>query len=222
MKILKHQFILLALMLVVVFQSKAQEYENYISCLVDGQEYHAEAQRLKLPFKNVDYLAIAAFKVNPDVQVWIRIFSYKDQLQPGTYQVVSEEYFNKSAKKKKDMDPVMVLIDYTEETSKLGHGFHDGESLTGTITIESVSPTSVSGSFDVTLKGVYYKKKALATISGSGIQSNIERKIMTQAGAGMAVHGDPHYHPNTKKEKKTDTIVLSNGKFHVDWTEVTD
>ncbi|MBE0661967.1 MAG: hypothetical protein IH597_05815 [Bacteroidales bacterium] len=222
MKFLKSRFILLALIPVFALQLQAQDYENYISCQVDGKEYHAKAQRLKLPFKNVDYLAIAAFKVNPDVQVWIRIFSFKDQLQPGTYQVVSEEYFNKSAKKKKDVDPVMVLIDYTEETTKLGHGFHDGESMSGTITIESVSPTSVSGTFDVILKGVYYKKKALAAMSGSGIQSNIERKILTQAGAGMAVHGDPHYHPNTKQEKKTDTIILSNGRFHLDWTKATD
>lgn len=110
----------------------------------------------------------------------------------------------------------MALIDYTEVTTKLGHGFYGVEPLTGTITLESVSLTSVSGTFYLTLKGIYYKKIALATMSGSGIQSNIERKILTRAGAGMVVQGNPHYHPNTKKEKKTDTITPSNGKFHVD------
>jgi hypothetical protein len=221
MKFLKHQTVLFTLMLVFVFQSQAQEYKNYISCLVDGNEYHAEARRLKLPFKNVDYLAVAAFKVNPDIQVWIRIFAFKDELKPGTYQIVSEEYFNKSAKKrqKQEIDPVIVLVDYTEETSKLGHGYHDGESLSGTLTVESVTPTSISGTFEATLKGVYYKKKALAKISGSGIQSNIERKILTQAGAGMVVQGHPHDHPNTRKTKETDTIILSDGRFSVDWSE---
>lgn len=105
MKIVKRQFIPLVLMLVVVYQSMAQENENYISCMVDGKEYHAEAQRMRLPFKSIDYLAIAVIYVNPEVQVWIRLFSYKDQLQPGIYQVVSENYFNKSAKKKKDIYP---------------------------------------------------------------------------------------------------------------------
>jgi hypothetical protein len=219
MKFLKHQTVLFTLMLVFVFQSQAQEYENYISCLVDGNEYHAEARRLKLPFKNVDYLAAAAFKVNPDIQVWIRIFAFKDELKPGTYQIVSEEDFNKSAKKKQEIDPVIVLVDYTEETSKLGHGYHDGESLSGTLIVESVTPTSISGTFEATLKGVYYKKKALAKISGSGIQSNIERKILTQAGAGMVVQGHPHDHPNTRKIKETDTIILSDGRFSVDWSE---
>jgi hypothetical protein len=217
MKKIKVLFVLLSILFSV--EAFAQEHQNHISCLVNGEEFYAEAKRLKLPTKHWDYIAIAAFKVSPDIQVWIRIMYLKGQLEPGTYEIVSQEYLEKSGKKKKEVDPVYVLVDYTEETSKLGHGFHDGESLSGTLTIESLTPTSISGTFEATLNGVHFKKKGLATVTGTGIRSNINRKIVTQAGGGMLTHGDPHYHPNTKKLKETDTIILSEGRFNMDWSK---
>ncbi len=211
--------ILMIVFVGIAIQGNAQEHQNFISCKVDGEEFYAEAKRLKIPTRHWEYLALAAFKVSPDIQVWIRIMYLKDQLEPGTYEIVSEEYLEKAGKKKKEVDAVYVLVDYTEETSKLGHGFHDGESLSGTLTIESVTSTSVSGTFEATLHGVYYKKRGLATVTGTGIRSNINKKIVTQAGGGMLTHGDPHDHPNTKKQKQTDTIVLTEGRFNMDWTK---
>jgi len=111
------------------------------------------------------------------------------------------------------------LIDYTEETKGLGHAFHDGESLNGTVTISDVTKTSVAGSFNATLTGVFFKKRALATMTGSGIRANLKDKIITGAGGGMLVNGDPHYHDNSKKTDDTDIITLTEGKFLVDWTK---
>lgn len=198
---------------------QAQDYSNYISCKVDGNEWKAEAKRIKIPTKNINYLALAAFKVNPDVQVWIRLFYFTDSLKPGTYPIISQEELEKASKKKKPERSVYVLVDYTEETKGMGHAFHDGESLSGNVTISNLTETSVEGTFEAKLKGVYFKKRGLATVTGMGLKSNLEEKMITKAGGGMLVNGDPHYHDHTKELKKTDSVVLSEGKFNVDWTD---
>jgi hypothetical protein len=202
-----------------VSELSAQEYTNFISCKADGKEWKSEAKRVKIPVSGFEYLSVAAFQVMPDVQVWITFYYFSDSLKPGTYQILSQNDLNSKAKMKADQDLVWVLVDYTEETKGMGHAYHDGESLSGTLTIDKVSKTSVEGSFEATLKGVYYKKRAMATMSGSGIQSNIERKLITKSGGGMLANAGPHDHDNTKKTDETDSIVLSNGKFHVDWTK---
>lgn len=130
--------------------SDAQEFTNYISCKVDGKEYKAEARRLKIPVRGFEYLAIASFQVSPDVQVWIRLYYFSDSLKPGTYQIFDENDLESESKKKADMARVWALVDYTEETKGLGHAFHDGESLSGTVTIGRISSTSVEGSFEAT------------------------------------------------------------------------
>lgn len=217
---MKKLHLLLLLMVIGMGGMYAQNEENFISCEVDGKEYKAEARRLRIGGFGFDYLTLAAFKVSPDVQVWIRIFHFKDELKPGTYKIVSEEeLMNASKKKKYDDYTVWVLVDYTEETKKLGYGYHDGESMTGSLTVEEVSSTSIKGTFEANLKGVYYKKRNLAAVTGSGIRGNIEQKMLTKAGAGILVNGGPHDHDNTKKLKETDSIVLTNGSFFVDWSK---
>ncbi len=201
----------------VLAELKSQDFKNFISCKVDSTEFTAEARRLQLPISGFNYLAFAAFKVNPDVQVWLRFYYYYDELKPGTYQIVSEEDIAQNSKRSSDKNMVWVMVDYTEETGKLGHGFHDGESLSGTVTVTEVTDSSIEGHFEATLNGVYYKKRGMATISGRGLEANIKRKIMTNAGGGMIAHSDPHHHPDTKKMKDTDTIILSEGKFSIDW-----
>jgi hypothetical protein len=196
----------------------AQEPANFISCKVDGKDWKAEARRIKIPVSGFEYLAMAAFKVSPDVQVWIRMYYFTDSLKAGTYPIISENDMESDAKIKANHDLVWVLVDYTEETKGLGHAYHDGESLSGTLTIDKVTKTSIDGSFDATLKGVFYTKRTMATMSGAGIMSNIEKKAVTGAGGGMLANDDPHDHENTKKSKDTDTIVLSGGSFHLDWS----
>ncbi|PKO98737.1 MAG: hypothetical protein CVU14_08140 [Bacteroidetes bacterium HGW-Bacteroidetes-9] len=197
----------------------AQDFTNYISCKVDGKDYKAEARKMRIPVRGFEYLALASFQVSPDVQVWIRLYYFTDSLKPGTYQILSEENIENESKKKADRDLVWALVDYSEETKGLGHAFHDGESLSGTITIDKVSKTSVEGSFEATLKGVYYKKRAVATMTGSGIKGNLRDKAITKAGGGMLANAGPHDHDNTKKSDETDTIILSEGLFHLDWSK---
>ncbi|MFH1121674.1 MAG: hypothetical protein V1775_17775 [Bacteroidota bacterium] len=197
----------------------AQDLTNFISCKVDGKEWKAGAKRMKIPVTGFEYLALGAFQISPDVQVWIRLYYFTDSLKPGNYPVISEEDMKSDAELKANRDGVWVLVDYTEETKGLGHAFHDGESLSGTLTIGKVSRTSVEGSFEATLKGVYYVKRAMATMSGSGIRGNLEKKIVTKSGGGMYANGGPHDHDNTRKDDKTDTIILSGGRFKIDWTQ---
>ena len=97
----------------------AQDFTNYISCKVDNKEWKAEAKRLKIPVSGFEYLALAAFKVSPDVQVWIRLYYFSDSLKPGTYQILSENDLSSKSKRKADKDLVWVLVDYTEETKGL-------------------------------------------------------------------------------------------------------
>lgn len=197
----------------------AQKTENFMSAKVDGKEWSAEAKRLRIPIKGFNYLAFAGFKISPDEQLWIRLYYFEDELKPGVYPIESLEAMEKKGFQPKSGGKIWALVDYTEETKKMGHGFHDGESMEGTVTVTSVTPTSVEGTFEGTLKGVYYQKRALATMSGTGLRANLEKKLLTKAGAGMVVNGDPHDHADTKKMKETDTIKITDGKFRVDWAK---
>jgi len=215
----KSAFTLLLILTGLAGMLFAQEPANIISCKVDGKEYKAEARKMKIPVSGFEYLALAAFQVSPDVQVWIRLYYHSDSLKPGTYQILSEDNLESESKIKANHALVWALVDYTEETKGLGHAFHDGESLSGTLIINKVNNTSIEGSFEATLRGVYYKKRTMATITGSGIKGNLERKAFTKAGGGMLANGGAHDHDNTKKTDETDTIVLSGGRFHVDWSK---
>lgn len=216
---MKKSVFILVLILAMAMMAQAQDYTNYISCNVDGKEYKAEARRLKIPTIGMEYLAVASFQVSPDVQVWLRFYYFNDSLKPGTYPIISEDGLATEAKKKADRSKVWVLVDYTEETKGLGHAFHDGESLSGTVTINNVSSSYIEGNFEATLNGVIYKKRAVATMTGSGIKGNLEKKMISKAGGGMLANAGPHDHDNTKKDKETDTIVLSDGKFFIDWSK---
>lgn len=214
----KLTFVIFAILISSLF-SEAQEFTNFISCKVDGKEYKAEAKKIKIPVSGFSYLALASFQVSPDVQVWLRFYYFTDSLKPGTYEIISEEGLENESKKKADRSKVWVLVDYTEETKGMGHAFHDGESLSGTVTIDKISSSSIEGSFEATLTGVYYKKRAVATMTGSGIKGNLERKVLTKAGGGMLANAGPHDHDNVKKSDETDTILLSEGRFFVDWSK---
>ena len=56
-------------------------------------------------------------------------------------------------------------------------------------------------------------------MTGSGIKGNLEKKMLSKAGGGMLANAGPHDHDNTKKLKETDTIVLTDGRFFIDWTK---
>lgn len=176
---MKNLILIMMLSIMLSLSIKAQDYTNFISCKVDGKEWKAEAKRMKIPAFGFEYLAVAAFQVSPDVQVWIRMYYFKDQIKPGTYPVISEVALEKSSKKKKpEENPVWVLIDYTEETKGLGHAFHDGESLSGTLIIEEVGDKFIKGSFEADLTGVYYKKRTMATVTGSGIRATSKKNCL--------------------------------------------
>ncbi len=218
---MKKIFLSLLLVGCSLFQALAQESNNFISATIDGKEWKAEAKRLKIPFhkKDFNYLALAGFEVNPDVQLWIRLYYFTEELKPGTFPIEDLGEMEKRKYKPKSDGKLFALVDCTEETKKMGHGFHDGESMSGTVTITSATPNSVEGNFEGTLNGVYYQKRVLATMTGSGLRANLGKKVLTGAGAGMAANLDPHEHDNTKKTDETDTIKITNGKFRVDWSK---
>lgn len=56
-------------------------------------------------------------------------------------------------------------------------------------------------------------------MTGGGLRGNLERKILTGAGAGVIANGDPHAHDRTKKLDETDSIKLTDGQFSVDWAK---
>lgn len=215
----KQIFILLLILSIAGSRLTAQDYKNFISCKVDGKEWKSEAKRMQIPINGFEYLALAAFQVNPDIQVWITLYYFTDSLKPGTYPIISEQDIESKARKNADKQLVWVLVDYTEETKGLGHAFHDGESLSGNLIITNVTKTSIEGSFEANLTGVYYKKRAVATMTGSGLRGNLRDKLLTSAGGGMLTKGGAHDHDNSKKTDETDSIVLSEGKFLVDWTK---
>ncbi len=211
-------FLVLTLLSSVV--AIAQTPANTVSATVDGKTWEAKAQRLNLAFpKNVKYVGLAGMAVSPDVQLWIRFLYTGDKLKPGTYEIIPQEddayrkIYNQSA----GTDVTWALVDYTSETKGAGHAFRDGESWKGKVTITNVTDTSIEGTFEATMKGVLYKKRGFATATGAGLFSNLEDKMITKAGGGMLVKGDPHDHDNCKKTGSTGDIVVTDGKFRLNW-----
>ena len=125
---MKKAFILVLALLGNMF-TYAQKSENLMSATIDGEAWQAEAKRLKIPVSNFRHLAFAAFKVNPDEQLWIRLYYFDDELKPGTYPIESLEAVDKKGFKPKSEGRVWALVDFTEETKKMGHGFHVSESM---------------------------------------------------------------------------------------------
>jgi len=198
----------------------AQTPNNTLSASIDGKPWSAKTQKLNLSFpKHVKYLGLAGMAVSPDVQLWIRFLYTGDKLKPGTYEVVPQDDagYRKTHQEAEGKDITWALVDYTSETKGMGHAFRDGESWKGTVTITNVTDTSIEGTFEGTLKGVLYKKRGFATATGSGLFSNLEDKMITKSGGGMFVKGDPHDHDNTKKTGPTDDVVLTDGKFSLNW-----
>ena len=208
------------LLFVLLFGTVSLAQTSQFSATINGKEFKSAGQRLKLPLPgSMRYLAIAGMNVNPDVQLWLRFF-YLNELKPGTYKILPEN--DKSVREAFDKNnpganAVYALLDYTEETKGMGHGFQDGESYEGTVTISKVTDTSIEGTFSGTLKGQTYKKRVMATLSGFGLRQNLEDKAITAAGGGMFVKGDPHDHDNTRKGDRTDDIKVENGTFKVSW-----
>jgi hypothetical protein len=206
------------LLFVLLFGTASLAQTSEFTATINGKEFKSGGQRLKLPLPgSMHYLAIAGMNVNPDVQLWLRFF-YLNELKPGTYKILPENDRSvQESFEKNTPNPVYALLDYTEETKGMGHGFQDGESYEGTVTITKVNDTSIEGTFSGTLKGQTYKKRVMATLSGFGLRQNLEDKAITAAGGGMFVKGDPHDHDNTRKGEKTADIKVENGTFKVFW-----
>lgn len=79
--------LLTILLLFVLDAASAQKTDNYISATIDGKLWKAEAKRLKFKAREMGYLVLCAFEVNPDVQVWIRMWYQGDAPAPGTYAI---------------------------------------------------------------------------------------------------------------------------------------
>ncbi|MFT4032100.1 MAG: hypothetical protein QM669_06740 [Siphonobacter sp.] len=193
--------------------------DNTFSVNVNGKEWAGKATRLRFPAGVARYVAIAGMSTKPDIQTWIRIYYTVTDLKPGTYPVYTEKGLDEAVDKQHGIG-VFPLIDYSEETKGMGGAFHDGESTeNGTLTITKVTDSGIEGTFEAKLKGVFYKKRVMATLNGSGLFGNMQDKAITGAGGGMLVKADPHDHDNCKKTNETDEITLTNGKFKVSWAK---
>jgi hypothetical protein len=206
-------FFFLGLAFVLTARAQTGGPDNTMAVTVNGKTWEGKAQRMRIPMGGARYMAIAGFSNKPETQTWVRIW-HVGELKPGTYPIVAEDDVDKNYEKAAEKG-VFALVDYSEEVKG---GYHDGESWKGTVTITSVTPQSVEGTFEAQLKGIHFKRTVNPFNLTGAMERSMERKAMTGAGMGMLANGHPHDHDDTKRTKETDEITLTGGKFKAVWT----
>ena len=188
--------------------------DNTFAVQINGKSWEGKAQRMRIPMGGAQYVVIAGMSAKPETQTWIRLY-YVGDLKPGTYPIVSENDVEQNYQKAAERG-VFALVDYSEE---IKGGYHDGESATGTVTITSVTPQSIEGTFEAQLKGIYFKRTINPFNMTGAMERSLERKAMTGAGMGILANGGgPHEHDDVKRTKETDEVKLTGGKFKATWT----
>lgn len=138
-----------SLLLILFIGTSAYAQTSQFTATINGKEFKAPGQRLKLPLPgSMRYLAVAGMNVSPDVQLWLRFF-YLNDLKPGTYPIMAENDKSVKTTFKDNPNAVYALLDYTEETKGMGHAFQDGESYEGTVTISKVPTPALRAHFQV-------------------------------------------------------------------------
>ncbi|MDQ3018014.1 MAG: hypothetical protein M3R25_14980 [Bacteroidota bacterium] len=210
------QILLISSLFLMVVSLHAQKDTSTFVVMVNGKEYKTQPRRLNIGH----YGYITGNAIGPDkcLRIWLADFYGKEIKEPGTYLIVDAYYpdtkqnINEAIATGKYKG--LAAIKYVEETKSPRMEYHVGMSENNgeTVQVTIGSDGYTEFTFNSTLVGSYWKEKAMTTAFGGvgRIVDKMENKAVTGA-TGFEQDIDPEGN-GYKKQKETDTIVLTDGK----------
>lgn len=193
--------------------------DNTMTVLVDGKELKAQPRQIKIG--NYAYFTGNANKPDIMVRIWLGDFYGRPVTESGTYLIVNADRpdTRENIKKAQDLGKYkgIAAIRYVEETKTPRMEYHMGESQNSdeSLEVKNGSDGFMEITFNATLTGTYWKEKASATVFGGlgRLKDKVESKVITSA-TGYDSNIDPEGN-GYRKQDKTDTIVLKDGKMRL-------
>ncbi|GAB4018052.1 hypothetical protein [Spirosoma koreense] len=191
--------------------------ENTFSARVDGKDYTTQPRRIRIG--RYWYVTANAIKPDKSIRLWLASYDNKDLVEPGTYLVVDADKPDTKENWKRIQDlgtyKGLAAIKYVEETREPRMEYHVGlsQNNTETVTVTKAADGSLEATFNAKLAGTYWKEKGTATVFGGvgRLVSKMEDKVITKT-TGYDSDIDPEGN-GYKKQDKTDTVVITDGKF---------
>lgn len=211
---------LLSLMLVVTsFLWSQNDAPSTMSVMVNGIDYKTEPRRIRIG--NYGYITGNAISPDKSLRVWLAAYDGTDIKESGSYLIVdayhpdTEENTSKAFATGKYKG--LATIKYVEETKSPRMEYHVGMSENRGESVEVVMGADgyTEFTFNCTLSGSWWREKAMTTAFGGvgRIVDKMENKAVTGA-TGFEQDIDPEGN-GYKKQKVTDSIVLTDGKVRM-------
>jgi len=193
--------------------------DNNMTVMIDGKEYKTQPRQIKIG--SYGYFTGNANKPDKMLRIWLGDFYGRSAVESGTYLIVNADNpdTKENIKRAQDLGKYkgIAAIRYVEETKQPRMEYHMGESQNNDETLEVKAGTDgfVELTFHSNLTGTYWKEKASATVFGGlgRLKDKMESKVITSA-TGFDSNIDPEGN-GYKKQDKTDTIVLTEGKMRL-------
>ncbi len=215
---MKHIFLLFVLACTSLLNAQ-DDGSSTLTVLVNDKEYKTQPRRIRIGH----YGYITGNAIGPDkcLRIWLAAFDGTEIKESGSYLIV-DAY-------KADTDENIAnalltgkykgiaTIKYVEETKAPRMEYHVGmsENRGESVDVKMGKDGYTEFTFNCTMPGTYWKEKVMTTaLGGVGrLVDKIESKAVTEA-TGFEQDIDPEGN-GYKKQAKTDTIVLKDGKVRM-------
>lgn len=216
---MKYYLLICALLTTCCMSFAQDDGTSTMSVLVDGKEYKTEPRRIRIG----NYGYITGNTIGPDksLRIWMAGLHGEEIKEPGTYLII-DAYENVPDKQVEDWIisgkyKGIATIKYVEETKSPRMEYHVGMSGNKgeTMEVRLADDGFTEFTFNSTLNGTWWKEKTLTTAFGGvdRLVSKMEDKAVTEA-TGFEQDIDPEGN-GYKKQKTTDSIVLTEGKVRM-------
>ena len=189
---------------------------NTMSVMVDSVEYKTEPRHIRIGA----YGYITGNAISPDksLRIWLGTYDGSEVKESGTYLIVDAYHPDTDENIKMayatGQYKGIAAIKYVEETKTPRMEYHVGmsDNRGESIEVKLGDDGFTEFTFNCTLNGTYWKEKTMTTAFGGvgRLVDKMENKAVTGA-TGFEQDIDPEGN-GYKKQKVTDTIVLTNGK----------
>ncbi len=202
----------------------SQEATSTMSVLVNDEEFVTEPRRIRIGGQG--YITGSMSSPDKSLRIWLAAGGRKEQIEPGTYLIVNADKPDTKDFKRGTSDTYVGIaaIRYSNETRAPRMEYHVGDSENNGETLEVTYDDEgyLVLQFSARLTGTYWKERTSATIvGGTGrIMGKMQDKAISK-GTGWDVGMDPEGN-GYRKQKQTDTIVLTDGLVRLKPRDVVD
>lgn len=192
---------------------------NTLKAKINGEEFQSQPRRIRIGA----YWWITANTSKPDqsLRIWLGSYDHTDGIEPGTYLVVDADKPDSKENKAKVQAGSgykgLAVIKYVKETREPRMEYHVGKSQNNneTVVVKKNADGSLEATFSGVLAGSYWKEKSSATVFGGmgRLMNKMEDKVITKT-TGFDSSIDPEGN-GYKQQSKKDSLVLTNGTFHL-------